>query len=76
MQVGPRAPTGSHTLTPFGLMTARRVSNPKVGSRPCNSLWTGSDGIALKEQVSAVAAALCRLGYHGLCSIRGAHVYK
>jgi hypothetical protein len=42
----------------------------------CNSLWTGSVGIAIKEQASAVVAALCRRRYHGLCSMRGANIYK
>jgi hypothetical protein len=30
----------------------------------------------MREQISAVAAASCRLGYHRLCSMRGANVYE
>ena len=40
----------------------------------CDSLSTGSFKVAVIEQVSAVAAALCRLDYHGFCSIRGANI--
>jgi hypothetical protein len=39
-------------------------------------LSTGSDEVAIEQQVSRDSSALCSLGYHGFCSIRGPNVYK